>query len=109
MPLTRWLHNAVLLAGGAPEELVFRKALERCSTDGAAPATSPLGGPADAPTLDVAALPVGDTGLEIVIEEDDTLDVGSCTGAAPPPGLWPSCWSATSAASPRCWPATGPT
>jgi hypothetical protein len=76
VPLTRWLHNAVLLAGGAPQELVFRKALERCSTDGAAPATSPLGGPADAPTLDVAALPVGDTGLEIVIEEDDTLDVG---------------------------------
>ena len=54
---------------------MFRKALERCSTDGAAPMTSQLGGPADAPTLDVAALPVGDTGLEIVIEEDDTLDV----------------------------------
>ena len=72
VPLTRWLHNAVLLAGGragVPQGAgtVFDR--RRGAHD------LPLSGPADAPTLDVAALPVGDTGLEIVIEEDDTLDV----------------------------------
>ena len=96
------LHNAVLLAGGAPEELVFRKALERCSTDGAAPATSPLGGPADAPTLDVAALRSATPGWRSSSRRTTPSTSSSCTRAAPPPGLWPSCWStATSTASPR--------
>jgi len=77
VPLTRWLHNAILLAGGVPEEMVFRKALERASVDGSAPPASTAEGAAESDQdLDVAALPAGPGGLEIVIEEDDTLDVG---------------------------------
>src|SRR3712207_224404 len=73
VPLTRWLQNAILLSDGMPEETVFRKALERASVDGSAPPTAVAEGSAEA---DLAELPVGESGLEITIEEDDTLDVG---------------------------------
>jgi endonuclease G len=75
VPLTRWLQNAILLSGGMPEETVFRKALERASVDGSAPSTAAADGAAES-DLDLAELPVGEGGLEITIEEDDTLDVG---------------------------------
>jgi endonuclease G, mitochondrial len=68
VPLSKWLSNAVLLAGGAPQELVFRDALQKLATD-----SIPEAGAAP----DVAATPRVDGGsLEIEIEEDDTLDVG---------------------------------
>jgi endonuclease G, mitochondrial len=70
VPLAKWLSNAILRAGGAEEELVFRKALERVSADGAAAA-----GGAPVRDLDVAALPTADGGLEIQISEDDALGV----------------------------------
>ncbi len=75
VPLLLWLDNAVLLAAGQPQELVFRRALEIASVDGAAPATT---GPADplAETAAVGALPQSNGELEIVIVEDDTLEVG---------------------------------
>lgn len=71
VPLAKWLSNAILRAGGAEEELVFRKALERVSVDGAAAA----GGAAPVRDLDVEALPTADDGLEIQISEDDALGV----------------------------------
>jgi hypothetical protein len=76
VPLTKWLNNAILLAGGVPEEIVFRRALEKASADGAAPPAGPAGDSPAPQYLDVAALPVTGGGLEIQIEEDDTLGVG---------------------------------
>ena len=74
VPFKKWLKNAVLQAGGTPEELVFRGALEQISTDGAA---DPGGGPAPASTTsDVQAVPRDNGALEITIEQDDTIDVG---------------------------------
>lgn len=76
VPLIKWLNNAILLAAGVPEEEIFRRALEKASVDGvasAAPAAD--GGEASRVSLDVAALPTGDDGLEIRIGEDDTLAV----------------------------------
>lgn len=68
VPLSKWLNNAILLAGGAPEELVFRQVLERVATD-----SIPEAGAA----RDVDATPRTAGGsLEIKIGEDDTLDVG---------------------------------
>ncbi len=76
VPLTKWLNNAILLAAGVPEEMVFRKALEKASVDGAASPAAPAdGGAVTQEDLDVAALPVADGGLEIKIGEDDTLTV----------------------------------
>lgn len=72
VPLARWLNNAVLLAGGVPEEAVFRQALERMSPDGTASHAEPAAG---ASALDVTALPVVGGGLEVQIGEDDTLTV----------------------------------
>jgi hypothetical protein len=78
VPLTIWLRNCVDLAGGAPEETVFRRALEQASPDGARPAQGGgglagvgIGGP------DVSAVPRDAGGaLEIKIGEfDDTLSV----------------------------------
>jgi endonuclease G, mitochondrial len=68
VPLSKWLNNAILMAGGAEQELVFRDALQKMATDGLPPAAA-------AP--DVDATPRIDGGsLEIEIEEDDTLGVG---------------------------------
>jgi endonuclease G len=77
VPLTKWLNNAILLAGGVPEEAVFRKALEHASVDGAgSPVKQAPGATAPPPkVLDVAALPVAGGGLEIQIGEDNTLTV----------------------------------
>ena len=67
VPLAIWLRNAILLAGGSPEETVFRAALAEMSTDG----ESTPGAPAD-----VGAAPRTSEGvLEIAIDEDDTLGV----------------------------------
>jgi V8-like Glu-specific endopeptidase len=64
VPFTKWLRNAILLAGGRPEEQVFRDALAAISVDAVAPA-----GPAD-----VVQAPVSAPGeLEVLIDEDDTL------------------------------------
>lgn len=68
VPLAKWLNNAILLAGGAPQELVFRDALQRIASDGL-----PQAGAAP----DVAATPRTEGGsLEVKIDEDDTLGVG---------------------------------
>jgi V8-like Glu-specific endopeptidase len=68
VPLSKWLNNAILLAGGAPQELVFRDALQKVATDSI---------PEAGAVSDVAATPRTDGGsLEIEIEEDDTLGVG---------------------------------
>jgi endonuclease G len=76
VPLTKWLNNAILLAGGVPEEAVFRRALEHASVDGAGSSGEQApGAAAPAKVLDVAALPVAGGGLEIQIGEDDTLTV----------------------------------
>jgi endonuclease G len=75
VPLAKWLNNAILMAAGAPEEAVFRKALEKASADGVALASAPSSD-VTIQDLDVAALPTADGGLEIQILEDDTLDVG---------------------------------
>jgi endonuclease G, mitochondrial len=78
VPLMIWLRNCADLAAGAPEEMVFLRALEQASADGARPVPGDgdqtgamIGG------LDVSALPKGAGGaLEITIgEEDDTLPV----------------------------------
>jgi endonuclease G, mitochondrial len=74
VPLQRWLKNAALMSQGLPEELVFRRALEMASVDGAASPTAAPGDLAAAPP-DVTALPAHDGELEIVINEDDTLEV----------------------------------
>lgn len=67
VPLVKFLGNAVELAGGTDEELVFRKALEEIEPDGM-PET-------DAP-VDVHAPPRRPDGaLEVRIGEDDTLGV----------------------------------
>ena len=77
VPLVQWLKNAILLSAGRPEELVFRKALERISADGLSPVDRSLGQAAPASDLDAA----GAAGaLEITIGEDDTIDVGFLTG-----------------------------
>lgn len=66
VPLEIWLRNAILMAGGSPEELVFRSALAEMSTDGDAAAA----------TADVVEAPRREGGvLEIAIDEDDTLGV----------------------------------
>jgi endonuclease G len=76
VPLTKWLNNAILLAGGVAEEAVFRRALEQASVDGAAsPVESAPGAAAPATPLDVAALPTVGGDLEIRIGDDDTLTV----------------------------------
>lgn len=68
IPLSIWLTNAISLAGGTPEELVFREALAQMSAD-----SRPFEGAID----DIAAAPRADGGaLEIQIDEDDTLGVG---------------------------------
>ena len=77
VPLTKWLNNAILMAGEVPQETVFRRALEQASVDGAAPpVVSADSTEATHRDLDVAALPVADGKLEIQIDEDDTLGVG---------------------------------
>ena len=68
VPLAKWLSNAILLAGGTQEELVFRRALEQIAPDGRAQDHAPA---------DVEAAPrVDDGSLEIQIGEDDTLGIG---------------------------------
>lgn len=77
VPLTIWLRNCIDLAGGAAEEMVFRRALEQASTDGARPPSAPgetpgivVGG------ADVEGVPRSAAGaLEITIGDDDTLPV----------------------------------
>ena len=77
VPLTKWLNNAILMAAGVQQETVFRRALEHASVDGASAPAVPAGSTkATQEDLDVAALPVADGGLEIQIDEDDTLGVG---------------------------------
>jgi endonuclease G len=77
VPLIKLLDNAILMAAGMPQEVVFRRALEQASADGfAVPPTTAADGDAVGRELDVFALPVSDGGLEIQIDEDDTLDVG---------------------------------
>ena len=68
VPLEKWLNNAILLAAGNQQELVFRKALESMAADSL---------PEEGAAPDVAASPRTDGGsLEIQIDEDDTLGVG---------------------------------
>jgi hypothetical protein len=67
VPLARWLDNAILLAGGNDQELVFRAALEEMATD-----SLPTG--SAAPDVDSAPRSAGGS-LEIKIDEDDTLGV----------------------------------
>lgn len=74
VPLAKWLSNAILRAGGAPEELVFRKALERISLDGEAAGGTPVRAP------DVASLPTADDGLEVQISTDEALGVAFLHG-----------------------------
>jgi endonuclease G, mitochondrial len=77
VPLTKWLNKAILMAAGVPQETVFRRALEQASADGVAPPAVAADGAGAVPgDLDVAALPVADGGLEVQIDEDDTLGVG---------------------------------
>jgi hypothetical protein len=67
VPFAIWLENAAFLAGGQPEELVFRDALAAISADGT---------PSGAQPMDVEATPRRQGGaLEILILEDDTLGV----------------------------------
>ncbi|MGH3859077.1 trypsin-like peptidase domain-containing protein [Actinokineospora sp.] len=75
VPLREWLGAAIPMAGGQPEEMVFRRALERMSADGrAGTKTSPGDDPVPM-VVDVEDLPRSDGELEVVIFEDDTLDV----------------------------------
>jgi endonuclease G, mitochondrial len=68
VPLAKWLSNAITLAGGTQEELVFRRALEQIAPDGR---------PDDHAPADVEAAPRVDGGaLEIQIGDDDTLGIG---------------------------------
>ncbi|GGS38806.1 trypsin-like peptidase domain-containing protein [Actinokineospora fastidiosa] len=74
VPLLKWLHNAITMAAEQPEQRVFQRALEIASVDGAAAHTelpSAAAGP-----MDVQALPGSDGALEVVVDADDTLDVG---------------------------------
>jgi endonuclease G, mitochondrial len=67
VPLSKWLNNAILLARGMPQELIFREALQALEPDGLPPS-------AVAP--DVSATPRSSGGsLEIKVGEDDTLGV----------------------------------
>lgn len=77
VPIVPWLKSAILLAAGRPEELIFRKALERVSADGRAAAYDPIGDTASAPDVTAAAAAGG---LEITIGEDDTIEVSFLTG-----------------------------
>jgi endonuclease G len=74
-PLLTWLDNAIFLAAGREQELVFRRALERASPDGAAPPTPAAAGPVPAEAKDVEGLPAKNGELEIQIAEDDTIEV----------------------------------
>ncbi|MCE6996316.1 serine protease [Saccharothrix sp. S26] len=75
VPMWEWLNQAIPLAGGLPEEMVFRRALEIVSPDGAArPGTVPTDVPGQV-SGGVAALPATDGDLEVVIGKDDTLAV----------------------------------
>jgi V8-like Glu-specific endopeptidase len=68
VPLAKWLGNAILLAGGTQQELVFRNALQKMAVDSL---------PAAGASPDVDATPRTAAGsLEIKIDEDDTLGVG---------------------------------
>lgn len=76
VPLIKWLNNAIFLAAGAPQETIYRRALERASVDGAAaPVASADAHLTSRQDLDVSALPVADGSLEIQIGEDDTVTV----------------------------------
>ncbi len=68
VPLAKWLNNAILLAGGSPQELVFRDALHQMATDS-------LPDAGVSPDVDATPRTAGGS-LEIKIEEDDTLGVG---------------------------------
>ncbi|MGW5050046.1 trypsin-like peptidase domain-containing protein [Actinokineospora sp. NPDC004072] len=75
VPLLKWLHNAVTMAAEQPQQRVFQRALEIASVDGAARPTE-LPSAAAPPAADVAALPEVHGALEVVVDADDTLDVG---------------------------------
>ena len=77
VPIVQWLKNAVLLAASRPEELIFRKALERVSADGRAGVDEPIDDTASASDVDAAAAAGA---LEVTIGEDDTIEVGFLTG-----------------------------
>ncbi len=79
VPLHIWLTNAIRLADGRPQEMLLRRALERMSSDGRAPADSrrdatPAPGPmAAAGPGPAPGIPTGE--LEVAIGEDDTIEV----------------------------------
>ncbi|WP_330277820.1 serine protease [Lentzea sp. NBC_00516] len=73
VPLMTWLQNAITMAGSVPEERVFLEALELASADGIALPTDPV--PQEDLPAEIAALPRGAHGLQVVIGEDDTIDV----------------------------------
>lgn len=72
VPMRQLLGQAILLAAGRPEELVFRTALERMSADGA---RNDASGPVLPQTNDVETVPRSQGQLEIAIGEDDTIEV----------------------------------
>ncbi|MEO6081761.1 MAG: serine protease, partial [Umezawaea sp.] len=75
IPLWEWLNQAIPLSGGLPEEMVFRRALEIISPDGAADSgTAPTNMRREV-SDEVAALPSANGDLEVVILRDDTLEV----------------------------------
>lgn len=74
VPLTIWLRNAIRQAEGRPQEMVFRRALERMSSDGRAPADPARDRPGPAAML---GPPTG--ALEVAIGEDDTIEVAYLT------------------------------
>jgi len=82
VPLERFLDAAVVLAAGRQEGVVFLTAMKSVVSEGTPVATAVDddeergGGEVVAPVADVEALPATAGGLEIDIDEDDTLDVG---------------------------------
>lgn len=65
VPLAKWLKNGIRLSGGTEVELVFRRALEEMSADGAP----------EAAAADLDPVRAADGTMEIAIGEDDTLGV----------------------------------
>jgi endonuclease G len=72
VPMAQLLSQAILLAGGRPEEVLFREALETMSADGSRDVSTPAG---EARSPDLASVPADQGHLEIAIGEDDTIEV----------------------------------
>lgn len=69
VPLTKWLNNAILMAAGMPQEMVFRKALEQASVDQELDPIRPSGQRPPGKKLLIVEDEIGETIVDVLEEE----------------------------------------